>query len=55
VASAVGFVLPIAAMMSNTAVGVAIVLALGYPLTWLAIGLSLLRGAPVGQRAAAAV
>jgi hypothetical protein len=55
VVSAVGFLLPIAAMMSNTPVGVAMVLALAYPVTWLAIGVSFLRGAPVSQRAVPAV
>ena len=54
VASAVGFIVPLGAMMSNSSVGVAIVLALVYPLTWLALGLSLLRGAPVSQLAAPA-
>jgi hypothetical protein len=55
VASAIGFLVPIAALMSNTPVGVAMVLALAYPVTWLAIGLSLLRSAPVTQRATPAV
>jgi len=55
VASAVGFLLPIAAMMSNSAVDIAIVFALAYPLSWLAIGLSLLRAAPDSRRVAPAV
>jgi hypothetical protein len=54
VVSAVGFVVPIGAMLSNTPIGAAMVLALAYPVTWLAIGLSLLRGAPVGQPAGSA-
>jgi hypothetical protein len=54
VASAVGVLLPIAALMSNAAVGVGMVLALAYSGTWLAMGLPLLRGAPVRQRAAPA-
>jgi hypothetical protein len=55
VASAVGFIVPLGAMMSNTAVGLAMILALLYPLTWLAIGLSLFRGTPVPQPATPAV
>jgi hypothetical protein len=55
VASAVGFVVPIGAMLGNTPIGVAMVLALAYPITWLAVGLSLLRGVPVDQSGAPAV
>jgi hypothetical protein len=48
VASAVGFAVLIAASGSNTSLGAAAVLGLGYPLTWLAIGASVIRGLPAG-------
>ncbi len=48
VASAIGFLVSIAAMMNNTQLGVAVVLTLFYPLTWLAIGGSVLRSVPMG-------
>ena len=49
VASAAAFVIPIAAMLSNTPVGIAFVSVLFYPLTWLAIGGTVLRGAPAAS------
>jgi len=49
VASAVGFFVLIGAFMSNTPIGVAVVLALFYPLSWLAIGGSLMRGVPITE------
>jgi hypothetical protein len=52
VASSFGFALLIAADLSNTPLGVAIVVALFYPLAWLAIGGSILRGVhadPIAQ------
>jgi len=52
VASAVAFLVPIGVMLNNTQLGVAFVLTLFYPLTWVAIGASILRGAPVTGPAA---
>jgi hypothetical protein len=46
VASAVGFAVLIASYLTNTPLGVATVVAVFYPLTWLAIGGSVLRGLP---------
>ena len=43
VASAAAFIVPIIAMLTNIPVGVALVFALFYPLTWLAIGASVRR------------
>jgi len=48
VVSAAAFVILIAAMLSNTPLGVAIVFALFYALTWLVIGGSVLRGVAAG-------
>lgn len=46
VASAVGFAVLIASYLTNTPLGAATVVAVLYPLTWLAIGGSVLRGLP---------
>jgi hypothetical protein len=47
IASAVAFLVPLAAMLTNAQLGVGFVLTLVYPLTWVAIGASMLRGEPI--------
>jgi hypothetical protein len=51
VAAGLALLVPIAAVTSNTPVGLAIVLVIPYWITWLAIGGSLVRGMPAIQRA----